>query len=214
MVQAVNNYADKLKTWTLRPERALDERRSRPAFRHPGAALLPNLGISNREYAAVEPLATHRKQTTATHSNRQFLHGWIFRRISPAAARHRVRDGSPLLPDQAIRPLVSRNRRGGDWQSRWRRILGDSCGLLWRQWRHPGQRMVAHRGEFVPVAFGYWIGRRQRQALEIQEFLAALDAEIQVRAGGQSGHTNQTNPLALLDALAGMYQNARQVHVI
>src|ERR1700730_9456758 len=170
-------------------------------FATPALRCSPNFGISNRKYAELEPLATRRKQTAATRSNRQFLHGWIFRRISLTVARRNGRDGSPLLPGHAIRPparrLVRWNRRGGGRQRRWRGILCDGRGLLRRQWRHQRERVVAQRHEFVPVALRYWIGWRQRKVLEIQEFFAALHAEIQMRAGGNGGHPHQANPAAL-----------------
>jgi hypothetical protein len=74
--------------------------------------------------------------------------------------------------------------------------------------------MIARCCEFVPVAFGYWVGWRQREALEVQKFFAALDAEVEVRTGGEAGHSDQANALALFDTLAGVHQHARQVHVI
>ena len=104
---------------------------------------------------------------------------------------------------RATRRLVRWNRRGGGRRERGGRgVFRDGWGLLRRQWRHQRQGVIAGGCEFVPVAFGYWIGGRQRQALEIQEFFAVLDAEIQVRASRETGHADQANPLALLDVLS------------
>src|SRR5277367_469892 len=187
-------------------------------FATPALRSSPHFRISNREYALLEPLATRRKQTTAIRSNRKFSHGCIFRRIERARARRSRRNGSPLQASHAIglpaRCLVRWNRRGGGQQGRWRGIFSDGWGLLRREWGHQRQGVIARGCEFVPVAFGYWIGWGQREAFKIQEFFAALDAEIQVRAGGEAGHADEADPLTLFDALAGMYQHARQVHVI
>src|SRR5271155_1579234 len=184
-----------------------------PALRSPS-----NFRISNRKCALLEPLATRRKQATAARSNRKFSHSWIFRRIDLAVPRPKTRDDSPLLPGHPIWPLTSASirweRRAGCRQKRWRRIFRDGWRLLRRQCRHQRHCVVPGRCEFVPVALRYWIGWGQREALEVQEFFAALDAEIQVRAGGEAGHAHQANPLALFDALAGMHQHARKVHVI
>src|SRR5579863_8026422 len=156
-------------------------------FATPALRSSPNFGISNRKYGRLKPLPSRRKQTTATRSNRSFLHVSIFRRINSAAALRNMRDGSQLLPTDSIglptRRSVRWNCRGGGWQRRWHGIFRYGCVLLRRQWRHQCQRVIARSRKLVPVALRYWIGWRQRQALEIQEFFAALNAEIQVRAG-------------------------------
>ncbi len=158
-------------------------------FATPALRSSPNFRISNRKYGKLEPFASRRKQTTATRSNRQFLHGWIFRRIKLAVPRPNTRDHSALLPGHAIRPLTSASirweRRVGCRQKRWRRIFGDGWRLLRRERGHQGQSVIPGCREFAPVALRDWIGRRQREALEVQEFFAALDAEIQVRAGAR-----------------------------
>ena len=41
-----------------------------------------------------------------------------------------------------------------------------------------------------------------------------MDAEIEMRAGGESRHSHQADDLALLDVFAGVHQNAREMHVI
>src|SRR5271169_2204740 len=125
-------------------------------FATPALRSSPNFRISNREYALLEPLATRRKQTTATRSNRKFLHGCIFRRIERARARRSWRDGSPLQASHAIglpaRRLVHWNRSGGGQQGRWRGILSDGWGLLRRERGHQRHCVIARDREFVPVA--------------------------------------------------------------
>ena len=73
---------------------------------------------------------------------------------------------------------------------------------------------VAERCEFGPVALRDWIGGGQAETFEIQELAVLLDAEIEMGAGGEAGHADETDALALFDVLSGANEDAGEVHVV
>ena len=77
--------------------------------------------------------------------------------------------------------------------------------------RHCG---VASGSKLGPVALRDWIGGGQAEAFEIQKLAVLLDAEIEMRAGGEAGHADEADALALFYVLAGADEDAREVHVI
>src|SRR5215469_5940665 len=83
-----------------------------------------------------------------------------------------------------------------------------------RKIRHVGHGGVAECCEFRPVTFRDWIGGGQAEAFEIQELAVLLDAEIEMRAGGEAGHADEADALALLHMLAAANEDAGEMHVV
>ena len=63
-------------------------------------------------------------------------------------------------------------------------VTGGFCASVCRKRREKIDGVIARGGECGPVALCDWIAWRQWQVLEIQKFAVALDAEIEMRAGG------------------------------
>src|SRR5215468_9452367 len=69
--------------------------------------------------------------------------------------------------------------------------------------------LIADCGEFQPVLFADGIGRRQTEAFEIFKLAFLRDPEVEMRAGGEAGHADQTDGIADFHALAGAHENTR-----
>src|SRR5579863_3612913 len=131
------------------------------------------------------------------------------RRLEASATREKSRAPARRRRYKYLRELVGAAGTAGLC------VFGDDRGVsVRREIGHVGHCGVAECSEFGPIALRDWIGGGQAEAFEIQELAVLLDAEIEMGAGGEAGHADEADGPSLFDVLAGVNEDAGEMHVI